>query len=74
MCRSSRHSELATSRLSTAFRERGDTCEQVMEAEQRAKTKTSEGNPGNSNGDAVDVVPPVGRRNQDHVDRLCQAN
>ena len=39
MCRSSRHSELATSRLSTAFRERGDTCEQVMEAEQRAKTK-----------------------------------
>ena len=36
---SSRHSELATSRLSTAFEERGDTCEQVMEAEQWAKTK-----------------------------------
>ena len=27
------------SRLSTAFRERDDTCEQVMEAEQRTKTK-----------------------------------
>ena len=34
MCRSSRHSELATS---TALEERGDTCEQVMEAEQRTK-------------------------------------
>ena len=34
MCRSSIHSELATSRLSTAFGERDDTCEQVMEAEQ----------------------------------------
>ena len=34
MCRSSRHSELATSRVSTAFGERDDTCEQVMEAEQ----------------------------------------
>ena len=34
MCRSSRHSELATSRLSTAFGERDDTCEQVIEAEQ----------------------------------------
>ena len=39
MCRSSRHFELATSRLSTAFGERDDTCEQVMEAEQRTKTK-----------------------------------
>ena len=34
MCRSSRHSELATSRLSTAFGEHDDTCEQVIEAEQ----------------------------------------
>ena len=32
-----------------------------MEAEQRTKTKLlSESNPGNSNDDAVDVVPPVG--------------
>ena len=34
MCRSSRHSEPATSRLSTAFGEHDVTCEQVMEAEQ----------------------------------------
>ena len=26
--------------------------------------ETSEGNPGNSNGDAVDVVPPVGMAEQ----------
>ena len=36
MSRSSRHSELATSRLSTAFGELDDRCEQVMEAEQRS--------------------------------------
>ena len=36
MSRSSRHSELATSRLSTAFGELDDTCEQVMEAEQQS--------------------------------------
>ena len=35
MCRSSRHLELATSRL-YAFRELDDTCEQVMEAERAA--------------------------------------
>ena len=34
MCRSSRHSELATSRLSTAFGDHDDTCEQVMEVKQ----------------------------------------
>ena len=45
MCRSSRHLELATSRLSTAFRERDDTREQVMEAERAADgDETSKGN------------------------------
>ena len=38
MCRSSRHLELATYRLSTAFGERDDMYEQVMEAEQQTKT------------------------------------
>ena len=62
MCRSSRHSELATSHLSTAFAERGDTGEQVRPYGSGAagEDETSEGNSGNSNGEAVDVVPPVG--------------
>ena len=34
MCWSSIHSEMATSRISTACGELDDTCEQVMEAEQ----------------------------------------